>query len=221
MRRTISKAGAAPTDQEGARDPILDAAYRVFVERGLDGATTLEIARRARTSKRTLYERFGSKEGIFAALVEMRASRMRAPLALGEPGSPRELDAILMGFGERFLEQLVKPTTLATYRLVLAHGGRGSVLAHTLDEAGRGTVIRAVTDFFAAAGRRGLVRAEDPSRPATTFLALLVGDLVFRLVLGVADTPSPADLRRRARVAADAVAWLYSRLPRSRSHRDR
>jgi AcrR family transcriptional regulator len=111
MARKTTKQSAGPTARtEGTGTPILDAAFRVFVERGPAGATTREIARRARTSKRTLYENFGSKEGIFAALVEGRASRMREPLALGEPGSSQELAEVLVAFGVRFLGELVKPS---------------------------------------------------------------------------------------------------------------
>lgn len=194
---------------EGTGDPILDAAFRVFSERGLEGATTLEIARRARTSKRTLYERFGSKEGIFTALIEGRAARMRAPLSLAEPASEAELHAVLVAFGSEFLAQLVKPTTIALYRLVLAHGSRGQALARALDEAGRGTVIRAVTGLFDAARRRGLIEADEASRPAASFLGLLLGDLVFRLVMGVAEAPSTEALRDRAGGAASAVLALH------------
>jgi AcrR family transcriptional regulator len=192
----------------GAEDAILDAAFEVFAERGLEGATTLEIARRARTSKRALYERFGSKERIFAALVERRAATMRAPLTLGEPTDVEHLRSGLAQFGGRFLEQLVKPTTLTMYRLVLACQGRGDALARHLDEFGRASVIEAVTTYLEAARRRGLIRVP-PDRPARTFLALLNGDLVFRLVLGVAEAPTAGQVRRRARDAAQAVTALY------------
>jgi AcrR family transcriptional regulator len=209
MAKPTTRRSPPPGPVDGTGDPILDAAFRVFAERGLEGATTLEIARRARTSKRTLYERFGSKEGIFAALVENRAARMRAPLALAEPASSAELQAVLVAFGTEFLSQLVRPTTIALYRLVLAHGSRGQALARALDEAGRGTVIGAVTALFDAAGRRQLVAAGDPARPAATFLGLLVGDLVFRLVMGVAETPEAEALRDRSRNAAAAALALH------------
>jgi AcrR family transcriptional regulator len=58
-----------PRDEE-----ILGAAFCTFTELGFHGATMLEIAKRARASKTTLYERFRDKEGLFQALLEWGAS---------------------------------------------------------------------------------------------------------------------------------------------------
>ncbi|MBV8653445.1 MAG: helix-turn-helix transcriptional regulator, partial [Alphaproteobacteria bacterium] len=52
------------------------------MERGYAGASTLEIATRAKVSKRELYALFGNKQGILTALISSRATRMRQPLAL-------------------------------------------------------------------------------------------------------------------------------------------
>ncbi|MBI4518216.1 MAG: TetR/AcrR family transcriptional regulator [Deltaproteobacteria bacterium] len=51
---------------------ILEAAEEVFAARGFQGASIEEIAARAEVAIATLYNMFGSKEAIFAALVEYR-----------------------------------------------------------------------------------------------------------------------------------------------------
>ena len=48
---------------------ILDAAHRVFLERGLAGASVDEIAGIARAGKPTVYARFPGKEALFTAVV--------------------------------------------------------------------------------------------------------------------------------------------------------
>ncbi|MGB6890492.1 MAG: helix-turn-helix domain-containing protein, partial [Xanthobacteraceae bacterium] len=48
---------------------ILDAARRVFLERGLAGASIDEIAATARAGKPTIYARYPDKEALFAAVV--------------------------------------------------------------------------------------------------------------------------------------------------------
>lgn len=57
---------------EPAADPrhraVLDAALEVFLERGVDAAGIDEIRRRSGASVGSLYHRFGSKEGIAAAV---------------------------------------------------------------------------------------------------------------------------------------------------------
>jgi Bacterial regulatory proteins, tetR family len=73
------------------RQAILSAAAAVFFERGFEAATTLEIANRAHTSKRALYELFGSKELLLAALIRASSQQMQGPLELAAPDSREAL----------------------------------------------------------------------------------------------------------------------------------
>src|ERR1051326_7423609 len=54
---------------EERRDEILDAAFVEFAERGLHGASTEEIARRAGISQPYVFRLFGSKKELFTAAV--------------------------------------------------------------------------------------------------------------------------------------------------------
>ncbi len=57
-------------DPQRTRRAILDAAISVFAEKGFSGANVDEIVARVQTTKPTLYYHFGSKEGLFAAVLE-------------------------------------------------------------------------------------------------------------------------------------------------------
>jgi AcrR family transcriptional regulator len=57
---------------------ILDVATAEFGEKGLAGARIDEIAAATRTSKRMIYYYFGSKEGLYLAVLEDAYRRMRA-----------------------------------------------------------------------------------------------------------------------------------------------
>ncbi|MBK1657818.1 TetR family transcriptional regulator [Paracraurococcus ruber] len=52
------------------RRAILDAALAEFADKGLSGARVDEIAARTATTKRMIYYYFGSKEGLYAAVLE-------------------------------------------------------------------------------------------------------------------------------------------------------
>ncbi len=52
------------------RNRILDAAERVFAEKGFDGATTSQIARQAGLPKANVHYYFGTKEAIYLAVLE-------------------------------------------------------------------------------------------------------------------------------------------------------
>jgi AcrR family transcriptional regulator len=49
---------------------VLAAAAEVFAESGYDGASVVEIARRAHTSKPTIYKHFGDKAGLYRSCLE-------------------------------------------------------------------------------------------------------------------------------------------------------
>jgi len=55
---------------ESSREGILAVATEEFAERGLAGARVDAIAERTRTSKRMIYYYFGSKEGLYKAVLE-------------------------------------------------------------------------------------------------------------------------------------------------------
>src|SRR4051812_13899351 len=57
-----------------SRDRLIEVATQVFVEVGFDAATMDEVARRAGTSRATLYRRYGSREALFIDAVRARAA---------------------------------------------------------------------------------------------------------------------------------------------------
>jgi AcrR family transcriptional regulator len=64
-------------DRDRTRAEILDVATREFAEHGYSGARVDEIAERTRTTKRMLYYYFGSKEGLFVAVLERAYAEIR------------------------------------------------------------------------------------------------------------------------------------------------
>ncbi|MCY1143171.1 TetR family transcriptional regulator [Actinoplanes sp. Pm04-4] len=61
-------------DSAATRARLLDAAYGEFVERGLAGARVDRIAAAAQANKQAIYAYFGSKEGLFDAVLAARLS---------------------------------------------------------------------------------------------------------------------------------------------------
>lgn len=74
------------------REQLLDVGRAVFAERGFEGASVEDIAARAGVSKPVVYEHFGGKEGIYAAVVDREiASLLEAVLASLQARHPRAL----------------------------------------------------------------------------------------------------------------------------------
>src|SRR3954470_19776337 len=81
--RTARGAPAVAKEQGRTKDPertkanILEVAEAEFGEKGLAGARIDEIAELTRTSKRMIYYYFGSKEGLYLAVLEEAYRRTR------------------------------------------------------------------------------------------------------------------------------------------------
>ncbi len=91
-------------------DAILQAAARIFAERGLGGGTTNHIAALAGVSVGSLYEYFPNKDAILVAVVERQLEAMIRDVqehllsARSGPDSAEPLDALLRRFVLAMLE---------------------------------------------------------------------------------------------------------------------
>lgn len=193
------------------RETILAAAAGVFFERGFEAATTLEIARRAKTSKRALYAYFSSKEGMLAELIRSSVRHMREPLELPAPESFEALIAILEAFGRKFLTEYFHPDRVAMYRLALAEAHRSGQVARELDASGRRPVVEAMEKLFAGAVARGLVAAGDVELAIEVFFGVLIGGEHMMLLLGVLESVSAARIDARVALATLAVRRVLGR----------
>ncbi len=67
----LPEAGRRPGDEtEGTKAALLKAARAAFAEGGLEGARVDDIARRAGANKQLVYHYFGSKDGLYTAVLE-------------------------------------------------------------------------------------------------------------------------------------------------------
>lgn len=78
LRRGLAPKAPKRSDGARSREEILAVATEEFAERGLSGARVDSIAERTRTSKRMIYYHFGSKEGLYEAVLERAYSEIRS-----------------------------------------------------------------------------------------------------------------------------------------------
>ncbi len=208
--KTLEEIGsdAADTGSKSKRETILDAAGKIFLERGFDAATTLDIARQAKTSKRTLYEHFPSKEAMLTALIESGSRPMSARLEGPLPATREAFLLALHDFGLNFVRELVDPRRIAMYRLAIAEAQRSGNVANELYRSGREPVIQAVLRILQHGARQGFCKGSDIELLLTTYFHVLVGPLQMGLLLGVEPPPTEDALRNRADLAMRAIRRL-------------
>jgi len=196
------------SDAATVRGRILTAAVEAFQERGYAATSTLEIATRARVSKRELYALVGNKQKMLIAAIGHRATRLQAPADMPTLADRATLAHVLTVFGAQLVREVTDPTVVAVFRLAIAEAARAPEVARTLDSLGRETSRAALRQIMTQAREAGLIDGRPPEL-AEQFSGLLWRDLMVSLFLGVAERPSPRAIEARARDAAEAFLRLH------------
>jgi len=198
-----------PAPQAPLRERILGAAFCAFQENGYAGASMLEIATRAKVSKRELYAVCEDKAALLRDAIAERAQRMRLPLELPAPKNREALAATLAAFGTALLRGVCDPAVRAVYWLAISESDNAPEVARLLDKLGRGASRAALAQTLTQAQADGLIAAGEPAMMAVEFCALLWGDLLLQLLLRVADPPTQQAMQQKARDATEKFLRLY------------
>ncbi|MDJ0767860.1 MAG: TetR/AcrR family transcriptional regulator [Ilumatobacter sp.] len=187
-RRGRPRAG----EREERRHRVIEAAFDELLEHGYDGVTMLGIARRAGASKETLYSWFGSKPGLFEAVIRDNAdaSAQQVHAALAGDGDPQ---ATLTGYAIGLLSLLTSERSVALNRASMTSPDLAAILL----ESGRHRVGPIVEEYLARLADEGHLATDDPAAAFSLLYGLVVQDTQIRVLLGERP-PSKAAIARRA-----------------------
>jgi len=206
--KQVVKARGKADDEAPVRQRILEAAFSAFMERGFAETSTLEIATRARVSKRELYAQFGSKQEMLAACIAARAKRLRMPADWPDLRDRETLARVMTAFGTNLLREISDPTVIAVFRLAIAEAVRAPEVASALNDVGIAASRDALRELMTRARAARLVSGE-PAEMAEHFVGLLWGSQMVNLLLRVVDRPASREIARRAEAATAAFLRAY------------
>jgi AcrR family transcriptional regulator len=201
--------GSKAAGETPVRQRLIEAAFSAFMERGFAETSTLEIATRARASKRELYAEFGSKQDMLIACISERAKRFQMPADLPVPRDRETLARVLTAFGTRLLHEIGDPVVITVFRLAIAEAARAPEVAQALNEKGIEANRGVAREIMTRARANGLLTGE-PAAMADHFAGLLWGNRMLGLLLGVAERPGAREIARRVEAATAALLRLYS-----------
>jgi AcrR family transcriptional regulator len=204
MSKRRQKGGA----ETKVRERILEAAFRAFRKSGYAATSTLEIATRARVSKRELYELVGNKQKMLIACIGERAKRLEVPADLPVLRNRETLEQVLTTFGTKFVHEVSDPAVIAVFRLAIAEAVQAPEVARALNSIGREASRAALRKIMAEALASRLLMGR-PAELAEQFGGLLWRDLLVSLLLGVTERPTPREIAARASDAAAAFLQLH------------
>jgi AcrR family transcriptional regulator len=195
-------------EEAAVHERILEAAFAAFMKSGYATTSTLEIATRARVSKRELYALFGNKQEMLIACISERAKRLDVPADLPVLRERETLAQVLTSFGTKLVREVSDPAVIAVFRLAIAEVTQAPEVARALNSIGREASRAALRKIMAGAQASGLLTGR-PAELAEQFAGLLWRDLMVSLLLGVAERPRPREIAGRARDATAAFLQLH------------
>lgn len=188
------------------RQHILEAAARVFGERGFRGATVHDVAEAAGVADGTIYNVFANKADLLLSLLDPLAAQT-AGKPTAQPASA-DTGALLEGlFRDRW--NAFTPELLAILRVVLSEAlidpeVRGTLLVRVIEP-----VLQPLERRMRAMTKAGEVIPHDPKLISRTLTATFLGLLLLRL-LGERRLDDP-DAATMGKIATIVAAGLVPR----------
>lgn len=170
----MSKRPRKPEIANAVRDAMLDAAIRVFAARGYAAATMKEIAADAGYTAPAIYNYFGGKEQLYAALLERTFEEILATFV--------EPDVLEGSFEERLASLMQRQFELAdrrseTFLVLMSLHGSGEPMpapeAARQAPEGYRRLVAMLTAWFAEACGAGRVGRLAPKDAALLYLAIV------------------------------------------------
>lgn len=123
--KTKNRLGAGPgrSASEAQVRRIVEAAARLFVEKGYAGASMQRIASVAGTGKPTIYRRFGSKEALFLAVIDSEVQQLAEVARFEEARGSNPAEALKQSC-RFFLDFMLSPDMIRLQRILVSEAAR-------------------------------------------------------------------------------------------------
>lgn len=152
------------------RERIRQAAHDEFCANGYDGASMDRIAARADVSKPTLYQYFGDKDGLMAAVLDVGRMQIVAPLTSTEGPLVDRLWRFAWGYADFVL----RTDMLSLARLILGEAARRPENAIAYHQNGPARAFEGLVDFVTDAVAAGELDTDVPELAAQNLWSLIL-----------------------------------------------
>lgn len=167
---------------------ILEAARKVFMEKGYNVASMDEIAAAAPVSKATLYSYFKDKKELFSEMMKRRCEDLSDAVdkVIETESEPEEgLRKIAM----QFIGMTQTSESVCVLGLIIAENKQFPELAETFYDCVE-QVRASVCRYLTFMEKLGVLKFKDKRRSATFFLNMLKGEYHMKQLLGLQTPPS-------------------------------
>jgi AcrR family transcriptional regulator len=199
-----------PADGEDTakRRQIVEGARQVFLSRGFDAASMMDIAKAAGVSKGTLYVYFRNKEELFAAIVQQECCS-HAEGAFTLDGNDHDVETVLTRLGVEYMKFLCSPEKASSLRIVAAIADRMPEIGKTFYETGPSHGIALLKTYLDAQVDGGVLTVPDTEVVAAQFLDACQSTLFKPVLFNFAPPPTRAQVEHVVGIAVRAFLKAY------------
>lgn len=189
-------------------EQVLDGARAVFMKNGFEGASVDDIAKQAGVSKATLYSYFPDKRLLFAEVARVECLRQADNTVemLECCNAPAQM---LRAAGERIIAFLTSDLGQANLRMTAAEATRFPELGQMFYDSGPGLVHDRLAAYFQLAVDAGQLKIDDVGLAADQFAELCKAGYFPKLICGMENEITEADLTRTLEGAIDMFMTRY------------
>ena len=167
------------------RCAILEAAGRLFLERGFNATSMDAIAEAAPVSKPTLYSHFKDKSDLFSAVVSARCCSMVHTLYEHTSSEEEDIETALRAIAHSFFDLIYAPDSISLYRIIISELKQFPFLGETLYNQGAIKILSLLSGYLVQQNEKGVMQIEDPEMAARLFFSMLKGDHHMQCLLGI------------------------------------
>jgi TetR/AcrR family transcriptional regulator, mexJK operon transcriptional repressor len=186
---------------EARRKEIVELVAPLFLDRGYERVTIDDIVELIGGSKRTLYDRFGGKAGLFEMVIKDYCANVLRDLFTGVD-KHASVEKQLIALGTHFLNMILSPRILDTHRLMVSMGRTFPAVAQIIFKAGPQVAYKLFADWIRQLQADGRLGPGDPLTHAELFLDMLIGKHQLALLTSSFDATSPQEIKKTVRAAA-------------------
>lgn len=189
-------------------DQVLDGARKVFMRDGFEGASVDDIVREAGVSKATLYSYFPDKRLLFIEVAKIEC-QAQSEDAVAEITSSVDIRYALTTAAKRMTRFFMSDVGLQVHRIIVGESQRFPEIGREFYECGPAKVHAILRQFLQNAVNAGALKIDDIDLAADQFPELCKAGLHLKLVLGLREPPTEAEIDRVIDGAVDVFMCRY------------
>jgi len=198
MSKTSEKLENQSSRGSVRRRAMMDAAWQILLERGFSGLTLNDVISQSGGSRTTLYEAFGGKDGLIAAVMTERCMEFSAELHISLESDLPPRDA-LTDFATKLAKKILSEEAVRFTKILFTEGHHFTPMVEKFMKVGPDSTRARLAKYLQRQHDLGHIVIDDPEHYAEMFESMVTGGWQ-KQILKLVKLPQYTDAEIRQRV---------------------